>query len=421
MRTQLFKSLPLSLFLILGGISSVSFAQKNNEDQTKNNIKKTKTISKSSNNTDKDITPNKFNTTVNLDLSNLKYSADKIYFTYYNTETKERFTDSANYQSNVSFQTNLTEPALAQFYIVLKKQTDTGWIPAGRDVLPTFIEEGNISIKITDSLKKGVVTGSASHKDYTKLTAQLTPYNNQLNQLSSLYSTYRKEKNEEGLIKISQQIDSLNEVIKENVYKAFILGEGNNSPVALYALAQYSGYDLDAKKVEPVYQAISEEIRKLPTGQIYINKIETAKNLSIGQYAINFTQNDTADKPVSLSSFKGQYVLIDFWASWCGPCRVDNPNIVKAFQKFKDKGFTVLGVSLDRPGQKDKWLKAIADDQLTWTHVSDLKFWNNAVAELYDIKAIPQNFLIDREGKIIAKNLHGDEIEKTLSKIFANE
>ena len=134
--------------------------------------------------------------------------------------------------------------------------------------------------------------------------------------------------------------------------------------------------------------------------------------------ALDFTQNDTLGKPVSLKDFRGRYVLIDFWASWCGPCRAENPNVVAAWQQFKDKNFTVLGISLDQPTGKEKWLKAIHDDHLTWTHVSDLKFWNNAVARKYDINAIPANLLIGPDGKIIARNLHERELAKKLSELL---
>jgi peroxiredoxin len=131
-----------------------------------------------------------------------------------------------------------------------------------------------------------------------------------------------------------------------------------------------------------------------------------------GKWAPDFTQNDTLGKPVSLSSFKGRYVLVDFWASWCGPCRMENPNVVNAFNQYKDKGFTVLGVSLDQ--DRGKWLKAIHDDNLTWTHLSDLQSWSNAVARQYNIQQIPRNFLIGPDGKIIARDLRGGVLQAYL-------
>jgi thiol-disulfide isomerase/thioredoxin len=119
-----------------------------------------------------------------------------------------------------------------------------------------------------------------------------------------------------------------------------------------------------------------------------------------------------------LSSYKGKYVLIDFWASWCGPCRQENPNVVKAYNKYKTKKFTIIGVSLDKPGAKDAWMSAIKNDGLTWTQVSDLQFWDNKAAKLYGITSIPQNFLLDPTGKIIAKNLRGGDLEAKLAEIF---
>jgi peroxiredoxin len=153
-------------------------------------------------------------------------------------------------------------------------------------------------------------------------------------------------------------------------------------------------------------------------GQYLQQYIDDTKITAIGSVAADFTQADTSGIPISLSSFRGKYVLIDFWASWCGPCRQENPHVVSTYNKFKDKNFTVLGISLDREGQKNKWLDAIHKDNLTWTHVSDLQFWSNAVAVKYKVQSIPQNFLIDPNGRIVAKNLRGPDLEQKLCEIL---
>ncbi len=132
--------------------------------------------------------------------------------------------------------------------------------------------------------------------------------------------------------------------------------------------------------------------------------------------APDFSLPDTSGNVVALSSFRGRYVLVDFWASWCAPCRMENPNIVSAYKKFNDKNFTILGVSLDKT--KDAWLKAIRSDSLTWTHVSDLKFWNSAAAALFKVNSIPYNVLLDPQGNIIAENLHGDALHRKLQEVL---
>lgn len=141
-----------------------------------------------------------------------------------------------------------------------------------------------------------------------------------------------------------------------------------------------------------------------------------AKKTGIGATAMDFTQHNTEGKPVKLSDYRGKYVLLDFWASWCGPCRAENPNVLDNYEKYHTKGLEILAVSLD--DKKEAWLKAIKDDGLEWAHVSDLKGWKNEVAKEYNIRAVPSNFLLDKDGKIVAVDLRGDALTHKLEEIF---
>lgn len=190
-----------------------------------------------------------------------------------------------------------------------------------------------------------------------------------------------------------------------------------SSPISAFLLSFNLGR-LDLDKKAAIFNQLTPEARSNAPAKRIAHSIRVNELTGIGKTAMDFTQNDTSGKPVSLKDFRGKYVLVDFWASWCVPCRGENPNVVAAYNKYKDKNFTVISVSLDQPNGKDKWLDAIRKDQLTWTNVSDLKFWNNAVAKQYDINSIPANLLLDPDGKIIAKDLHGAELDKKLSEVL---
>jgi len=357
----------------------------------------------------------KNNLSLTVDLTKLNYPVQKLFFSYYNTTSKFRFTDSAvvSTEKIISFKTPLDEPILAQLRVVPVE----GKPSFSRDYYSLYIEPGKLTAVAKDSLGNTSVTGSATHTDYLVLKAKEASYDGIFDSLYKDYSAAEKNKDSIGQRIAESKIDSVENLVKEKVYEAFVKEHANNSAVALYALSQYTGYSINPAKAQPLYDLLGPAIKNLPAGIAFAKRIEVAKTLQPGRPALPFTQPDTLGNPVSLASFKGKYVLIDFWASWCGPCRAENPNVVKAFNSYKDKGFTVLSVSLDRPGQKERWLKAIHDDKLVWTHVSDLKFWDNEVAQLYDVKAIPQNFLVDKEGNIIAKDIRGDELQTTLQQV----
>src|SRR5580658_885554 len=187
------------------------------------------------------------------------------------------------------------------------------------------------------------------------------------------------------------------------------------SYVSVEEVLEYFSYNPDADTLQHIYNGLAPEIQSSYMGKELKQILDAALLTGIGRVAPEFTQADAKDKPVALSSFKGQYVLVDFWASWCGPCRLENPNLLKNYRKFHSKGFTVLGVSLDE--KKDKWLAAIRQDDLPWTQVSDLKGWKNEVAVQYGVEGIPMNFLLDKEGKIVARGLTGPSLEKQLEEL----
>jgi peroxiredoxin len=285
-----------------------------------------------------------------------------------------------------------------------------------RDVIQLFLEASKITVVSTDSFSNVKVSGSKSHDAYEVLNGLLKEVNAKSEALSAEYSALYQKKDKEGMAKLESQFDALDEERKV-IYKSYAT-TNPKSPIALFAVSQFAGWDIDAEKVEPVFNSLPAAVKESTGGKELSAKIATARKTGVGAMAMDFTQNDTAGVPVTLSSFRGKYILVDFWASWCGPCRAENPNVVKAYNNYKDKGFTIMGVSLDQPNAKDKWMKAIHDDQLTWTQVSDLKYWKNDVAVLYGIQAIPQNFLIDPQGKIVGKNLRGEDLVKKLDTLL---
>ena len=356
--------------------------------------------------------------TISGDVSKVKDQVAKVYLNYY-ADGKSTMDSAEVKDGKFSFTGTLTDPVMGSLrakYQEVPGAKSMKAISYNRDIKQVFLENSKIKIVSVDSFANATIKGSKSHAAYISWTDLTKEETAQSAALNKEYSEYYKKKDQAGMDKIDAAFDKLTE--QKNLKNKQYLKDNASSPIAMFVLKQYAGYDINADDVEPLFLALPEQLRASPAGKDMAEKLETAKKTGIGKMAMDFTQNDTLGNPVSLSSFRGKYVLIDFWASWCGPCRQENPNVVKAFNAYNSKGFTVLGVSLDQPTAKDKWMKAIHDDKLTWTQVSDLKYWKNDVAVQYGIQAIPQNYLIDPQGKIVGKNLRGEALNKKLAEIF---
>lgn len=286
------------------------------------------------------------------------------------------------------------------------------------DNLSLYLENGIINITGTDSVARAEITGSAINDDNKKLSAQLAVVNAKAKKIVDAANAAPPD--QQKTAEFQNDIQAKLKILQneqQDVLKSFIAANPQ-SYLSLMAISSLGGPSADADVMEKLYTGLSQTLKDTEAGRSLKISIESLKVTAIGAFAPDFTQNDANGTPVKLSSFKGKYVLIDFWASWCGPCRQENPNVVKVYNKYKAKNFTIIGVSLDRPDGKADWLAAIKTDGLAWTQVSDLQFWNNAAAELYFVRSIPQNFLIGPDGKIVAKNLRGEDLENKLAEIF---
>jgi len=318
-------------------------------------------------------------------------------------------TDSAEIkQGKFEFTGSVNEPQQAML-AVKSKNLKSG--DSGNDTYAFFLENSKIAIDITGSLENAKITGSVSDSENRGREAMISAVTTKI---IALQNEYGKKSSTGVYIKSAEERkmagDSIQKLVAQNKAINMHFAETHlNSFAGLYA---FSTYVLDSKfeasQVEPLFHKFSAGLKSSPLGKSTLEKIEIGKRRQAGSQATDFTQNDINGKPFTLSTLRGKYVLVDFWASWCAPCRAENPNVVKAYTALKGKNFEIVSVSLD--AAKAQWEDAIKKDGMPWIHVSDLKYWKNDVALMYGINSVPQNILINPQGVIVAKNLRGENL-----------
>jgi len=278
-----------------------------------------------------------------------------------------------------------------------------------------FLDNTTIDVEADkDSLRNTKVTGSPTTDIFNDYLDELRNQSNKMREYQREYQAAAAAGNQDKMDKIGIDVTAAQDNLI--VFAKNFVKEHNTSIIGPFITLTQLAKPLPYADLKALCDTFPADFDSSPYMQRLKEIVEEKSHKAVGAQARDFTMNDPEGNPVSVSSFKGKYLLIDFWASWCGPCRQENPNIVRIYNEFKDKGFTILGVSLDR--NKDAWLKAIKDDQLDWTQVSDLKYWQNEMAQYYGINSIPHSILLDPDGKIVNNDIHSKELEEKLNKLL---
>lgn len=322
--------------------------------------------------------------------------------------------DSAAVQPDGKFMIKGTVSMPMKAFVLLGQNGDNLKSRPNPDQIAIYLENGIVEINTPDSLIRAKISGTPLNRDQQELMSFTMPLKLTEAKMNADFIKTKDTESQAQLQEVMGQLAKTRMQLQEDYIKRH-----PNSLVSLNLLRSAIDPNQNPEKATALFNILSADLKRSAAGQSFLNKMGKAKDLSVGNMAPDFVLKNTKGQDISLSSFKGKYVLVDFWASWCGPCRRENPNVVKAYEKYKAKNFTILGVSLDGgENAKAKWIDAITKDGLNWEQVSDLKGWESQAVQIYQISAVPTNFLLDPTGKIIARDLRGQELEAKLAAIL---
>jgi peroxiredoxin len=286
------------------------------------------------------------------------------------------------------------------------------------DYAVLFLEDGGtIRVASTSDLTEASIIGTKNNDARTRYRALMRPLETRDRELEVKDTAASEEQKRSPKFLKALEVANMQLIKEKNAVNKKFIAENPSSLVGLEALYNYAMYN-DYKAVAALYSTLSATVKNSQGGKAYAETLQQMQRVGLGSIAPDFALPDTANRLIKLSAFHGKYVLLDFWASWCPICRESAPGVVKAYNSYRAKNFNILSVSLDRPGDRQKWLQAIHHDGLKWTQVSDLNYWKSPVVSLYKLTALPQNFLIGPNGKIIARDLDSDELAARLAGIF---
>lgn len=340
---------------------------------------------------------------------NISGATGKVYLKHQNEDGKVISDSTVAKNGAFQFKGKVTSPAFYELSTRVLKYP-----------VQILMENSVITVtKSNDSLAMAKIAGSSAHDVYTGfydgpwkvITTKAGDIYQRLDKVSQNGKVEPDPATRAGFDKEFRQLDTLN--IKAAT--SYVMAHPTSAGSAAIIYDRFITYP-NFKVANGLFALLKKDVQQSYVGMQISKAIAIDSKTAKGNEAPEIVMADKDGKLIRLSDFKGKYVLVDFWASWCGPCRKENPNVVAAYQKYHDKGFEILGVSLD--SNKDAWQKAIKTDGLTWSHVSDLKGWANAAAAEYGVKAVPASFLIDKEGKVVGKDLRGEELHKVLASLF---